>query len=51
MHENDTVELLQSCHRGTVTAINSFEQVLDHPELNTREKLLELAHNFTTLSI
>lgn len=28
-----------------------FEQVLDHPELNTREKLLELAHNFTTLSI
>lgn len=25
-----------------------FEEVLDHPELNTRERLLELAHNLTT---
>ena len=25
-----------------------FEQVLDEPELNTREKLLELAHNVRT---
>ena len=27
---NDTVQLLQSCHRGTITAINSIEQVMDH---------------------
>ncbi len=38
---NDTVELLQSCHRGTVTAINSFEQVLDHAESDKLRKRLE----------
>ena len=41
MHESDTVELLQSCHRGTVTAINSFEQVLDHAESDTLRRRLE----------
>ena len=41
MHENDTVELLQSCHRGTVTAINSFEQVLDHAESDKLRRRLE----------
>lgn len=41
MHENDTVELLQSCHRGTVTAINSFEQVLDHAQSDTLRQRLE----------
>jgi len=38
---NDTVELLQSCHRGTVTAINSFEQVLDHAQSDKLRKRLE----------
>ena len=41
MHENDTVELLQSCHRGAVTAINSFEQVLDHAESKRLRARLE----------
>ncbi|MBE6758060.1 MAG: hypothetical protein E7552_05900 [Ruminococcaceae bacterium] len=38
---NDTVELLQSCHRGTVTAINSFEQVLDHAQSDKLRARLE----------
>lgn len=36
---NDNVKLLQSCHRGTITAVNSIEQVMDHVqshELKTR---------------
>lgn len=27
---DDTVKLLQSCHRGTITAVNSLEQVMEH---------------------
>lgn len=38
---NDTVELLQSCHRGTVTAINSFEQVLDHVQSDRMRSRIE----------
>ncbi len=38
---NDTIELLQSCHRGTVTAINSFEQVLDHAQSDKLRARLE----------
>ncbi len=38
---NDTVELLQSCHRGTITAINSFEQVMDHVESDKMRACLE----------
>lgn len=38
---NDTVALLQSCHRGTITAINSFEQVLDHVESERMRYCLE----------
>ena len=35
----DTVGLLQSCHRGTITAVNSLEQVVEraqNPELEQR---------------
>ena len=38
---NDTVELLQSCHRGTITAINSIEQVIDHVENDKMRTCLE----------
>ena len=39
MNNQDTVTLLQSCHRGTCTAISSIEQVMEHvenPELQQR---------------
>ena len=38
---NDTVGLLQSCHRGTITAVNSLEQVMDHVQNREMEERLQ----------
>lgn len=38
---NDTVKLLQSCHRGTITAVNSLEQVMDHVESRKMKERLQ----------
>lgn len=38
---NDTVELLQSSHRGCITAINSLEQVMDHVQSDEMKECLQ----------
>lgn len=38
---NDTVNLLQSCHRGTITAVNSLEQVLEQVQDTKLEQKLK----------
>lgn len=38
---NDTAKLLQGCHRGVVTAINSLEQVMDHVQSPQMQECLE----------
>lgn len=37
----DTVTLLQSCHRGTITAVNSLEQVMGHVQNDKLQSCLQ----------
>lgn len=37
----DTVTLLQSCHRGTITAVNSLEQVMEHVQSDKLQSCLQ----------
>lgn len=47
---NDTQKLLQSCHRGTITAVNTLEQVMTHVQnRDMRQRLQSTLQHHRTL--